>query len=506
MKHIVLVLLLFMISACSESKETDPPGEPESPPAYNTPIQVSEMKVTSTGRKYLDVNGKPLLMLGAQLRTDYFLQLENKTLDQLAPYFELAKKLNITVIQVPISWRDVEPEKDKYTSKMVDKYIEYCNRYDLKLEILWFGSYMCGYSVRGYIPDYVVNNTHTYPELNPAAGFNGWLGKHYFLTPNTDALVDRESKALEYMMDAVWEYDRRHEGKRTVVGIQVENEPDMLATRHNEAHGFQPEDLWGDLISMLDKLGQVVKNSKYKCYTRVNLTTTYPDYMERSAAIVATQGIDFVGLDPYENSVEQIGKKLEGLDAINGNFAHIAENGGEYTNNDILTLKAFTQGAGYEVFEVVTTSHPYLADWTLRGVFNTDFSPKAHTQRIIDAFKIFKDAKEDFAVADTGNILGFNLKDDDGLQVASETQSTANVTVEWETTSHGIAFAIENNNFLTIGSTKNDVMTFSGKGIAKVEKGKYDTEGNWKPEGSVNLENNSMTLESCQVYRMELAK
>jgi hypothetical protein len=40
---------------------------------------------------------------------------------------------------------------------------------------------MCGYSVEGYIPDYVINNTSTYPDLKPSAAFEGWLGKHYYL-------------------------------------------------------------------------------------------------------------------------------------------------------------------------------------------------------------------------------------------------------------------------------------------------------------------------------------
>lgn len=64
---------------------------------------------------------------------------------------------------------------------------------------------------------------------------------------------------------------------------------------------------------MLDRLGQVVKNSPYDCYTRVNQTTTYSDYMEKSAEIAATTGIDYVGLDPYENTMLAIDGKLRRL-------------------------------------------------------------------------------------------------------------------------------------------------------------------------------------------------
>lgn len=113
----------------------------------------------------------------------------------------------------------------------------------------------------------------------------------------------------------------------------------MLATRHNEAHGYTPEQIWPDLIIMLDKLGQVVKSSPYDCYTRVNQTTTYPEYLTKSTAIAITEGIDYVGVDPYENSIQAIDGKLRQLRKIEGNYAHIAENGGEYANNDLLALK-----------------------------------------------------------------------------------------------------------------------------------------------------------------------
>lgn len=104
--------------------------------------------------------------------------------------------MNILVIQVPVGWRDIEVQKDIYNTELVEKYIELCDKYQMKLEILWFGSYMCGYSVEGYIPEYIVNNPVTYPDLKPDAAFDGWLGKHYYLKPNTPALVERESKAL----------------------------------------------------------------------------------------------------------------------------------------------------------------------------------------------------------------------------------------------------------------------------------------------------------------------
>ena len=449
----LLYCFLSTLFACSNANEVDP---------NNTIVT-----------KHLMVNGKPFLMLGAQLRTDFFLQLDKKSPEELAPYFELAANMNILVVQVPVAWKDVEAEKDIYNTELVEKYIELCDKYQLKLEILWFGSYMCGYSVEGYIPDYVINNTSTYPDLKPSAAFEGWLGKHYYLKPNTPALVERESKALKQMMDAIYHYDNNHGQKHTVIGIQVENEPDMLATRHNQEHGYTPEQLWRDLISMLDQLGQVVKNSAY------------------------------VGLDPYENNMLGIDSKLRRLRKIKDNYGHIAENGGEYANNDLLTLKAISLGCGYEIFEVITTPHPYLVDWTLRGVYNPDFTPKPHTQRIVDAFKIFKGAWVDLASADAKDIIGFNLKYDDGQEQTTENQNTTHAGIKWSTSSRGVAFAVERNNYLVVASTQNDQMTFRNIQIKNIEKGYYDINGNWVSDEKMTPTGNQLSLEPCIVYKIQ---
>ena len=116
----LLYCFLSTLFACSNANEVDP---------NNTIVT-----------KHLMVNGKPFLMLGAQLRTDFFLQLDKKSPEELAPYFELAANMNILVVQVPVAWKDVEAEKDIYNTELVEKYIELCDKYQLKLEILWFGS------------------------------------------------------------------------------------------------------------------------------------------------------------------------------------------------------------------------------------------------------------------------------------------------------------------------------------------------------------------------------
>lgn len=455
-----------------------------------------------TGR-YLVSDGVPLLMLGGQLRTDFFLQLEGKSIDELDKYFKLAGEMNVTVVQVPICWSDVEKEKGRYSTEYAEKYIEYCEKYRLKLELLWFGSWMCGVSVDGYLPDYVSEDMTAYEAINPYL-YDGWLGKTYLLKPNGKALLEREKAAMKALMDGIYEYDRMNGGRHTVVGIQVENEPDMLLAPHSKDYpdtfGYTASEVCDMLTAHLDELGRVVKASPYRCYTRVNLTDReYLSYLTET--LPATEGIDFVGLDPYNNSVSKIGAQLDALKA-EGNFAHIAENGGEYENNDQLELLAFTKGCGYEVFEVVCTYSPELADWELRGVYNTDFTKKPHTQRLIDANRIYRDGFLDIVKAGAeGRLLGFNLLNSGGSDSIEQTLEVGDTKVTHSTAQRGIAYAAVRDKVITLASTKEDTFTVNKK-VLYGERGYYTSDGVWHKEAEVSVKKGKIKVDGTKVYRL----
>lgn len=266
--------------------------------------------------------------------------------------------------------------------------------------------------------------------------------------------------------------------------------------------GADPEVMWTGMAAMLGTLGDVVHNSKYNCYTRVNITLWGNDWAQRAAEICATTGIDFVGLDPYRNTNSAITGYLNELADINGNFPHIPENGGEYLNNDLLELLTFTKGGGYEVFEVVTTPDPQLSDWTLRGVYYPDFTPKPQTQRLIDANAIFNKAGYDIVMSELGNMRGFNLLSNGGDDVLVQTlfTKTSAVSVKWTTTERGVAFVIENEGYLTFASTKVDTMEFGNCTIKSIEFGYYNSDMEWVREGTTSAVN-TINLLPGRVYR-----
>lgn len=507
--------------------------------AYTGKQEVSGIAVNESGEKYLGVDGKPFLYLGAQLRIDFFLQLDGYTLDDLEYLFRLASTLNITCIQVPIAWSDIETSYGVYSSELLEKVMGFCNEYGMRLEILWFGSYMCTYTVAddgdetdgrtGYVPNYILENPEVYRPLGVFAdgsdfGANGWLGWQYLLMPNVAELVQRERLAMEYMMDAVYAYDSVHGGRHTVIGVQIENEADGLdfwrfqevdlqksydAVKDILPEGIGPDNFIeyceGEMAEHLSAVGMAVKESDYGCYTRTNLTTN-AGWEERCEQFAAAEGIDFVGVDPYNDNPADIGSYIRRLNEIEGNFPHIAENGGEFYNNDLLQLSAFAERGGYSVFEVVCTSNEALKDWELRGVFtdlgNCRYTKKGQTDRLIEVNRLLKDGHAAIADHDGMEILnGFTSA---GSETAVTAGEIAGFSFTCSTRARGVGYVAAQGDYVYFGSTKEDSFAFSGEyDSANIEVGYFDSANVWHTEDVVSASDGKLELAALRCYRIK---
>lgn len=548
-----LAALACCFCGCSENRQTvkepdyasrvDTASYPaDGEVAYTGKQTVSGVAVNERGEKYLKVDGRPFLYLGAQLRIDFFLQLDGYTLEDLEYLFRLASTLNITCIQVPIAWSDIEPSYGVYSSALLERVMELCNRYGIRLEILWFGSYMCTYTVaddgdetdgrRGYVPNYILENPQVYRPLGVMGdgsdfGANGWLGWQYLLMPNVPALVERERLAVGYMMEAVYDYDSVHGGRHTVIGVQIENEADGLdfwrfqeidlqksydGVKDILPEGIEPENFVDycqeEMSEHLNAIGLAVKRSDYGCYTRTNLTTN-AGWEEKCEQFAAMEGIDFVGVDPYDDNPEHIGNYIRRLDEIEGNFPHIAENGGEFHNTDLLQLSALSERGGYSVFEVVCTSNPALKDWELRGVYadlgNCRYAKKEQTDYLIEINRLLKDGHA--ALADHNGMEILNGGAATGMEKAITKGSVEGFSFTCTTEERGIGFVVAQGEYIYFGSTKGDKFTFSGDYDAEnIEVGYFDSVNVWHTEDSISAKEGSLELAALRCYRIKKVK
>ncbi len=173
--------------------------------------RVSYLK-TKNGKTIVVVNERPYLMYGVQIRLDWLMpDFSEATWAKAQSCFEHASTLGFKTVSVPVYWSHVEPTEGVYQyANYLDKIIDNAKAHGLYLQILWFGSDVCGWNDA---PQYVQDDKVRFPRL---AKYDN------FLDLTNPKLIDKEKAALAAMMSHIASYDTSDR----VVMIQVENEPD----------------------------------------------------------------------------------------------------------------------------------------------------------------------------------------------------------------------------------------------------------------------------------------
>lgn len=144
-----LVFFSLFATACSDNN-----NETYVEPILSQ-IEVSKL-VTENNKTYVSVDGKPFPFLGAQIRLDALLNCDKMTINEVENYFKKAQELGLNCVQIPISWNMVEPKENKYDYSIVNSILQFVNKYNLKMELLWFSTNMVGDSFSYLIPQYVL--------------------------------------------------------------------------------------------------------------------------------------------------------------------------------------------------------------------------------------------------------------------------------------------------------------------------------------------------------------
>jgi hypothetical protein len=157
----------------------------------------------------LIVDGKPIVLLSAELSNS-----AGSSMDYLEPIWPILKRLNLNSIIVPITWEMIEPVEGKFDFTCLDELITKAREYDMKLVLLWFGTWK--------------NACSTYPP--------GWVRQNLNRFPRSQNPDGENTNALSCFFEQTWSADAnafaatmRHLKKidstqHTVVAVQVENE------------------------------------------------------------------------------------------------------------------------------------------------------------------------------------------------------------------------------------------------------------------------------------------
>jgi hypothetical protein len=121
---------------------------------------------------------------------------------------------------IPVHWDAVEPKEGKFDFSSVDMLIADARKYDLKLVLLWFGTWKNG--GMEYVPEWIKSNPKRFKRALNAHGRDLWS-----LSPHCKATLESDKKAFTALMKYLKAKDSV---EQTVISIQVENEPGIVGT------------------------------------------------------------------------------------------------------------------------------------------------------------------------------------------------------------------------------------------------------------------------------------
>lgn len=321
-------------------------------------------------RIFVEKDGRPYTMHALHIRPDLIYQRyklkTNEDYDAvLKPYYREAAKLGFKTVNCQIHWREIEKEKDCYDFSFWDRIYSYLEEYDLNIQLLWCGSDNCGW-YSDNIPAYVRENTTDY-YLKPYLCPDG-VERSVVLDYSNPKLLEREKKAIEKLMEHLYEFDINH---RTVA-FQVMNEANANGAglrcpvpRQDSTAEEVDRVTWvggqeKEIMHMMNELGLAVKNGPYRCITRVNFIS-YHCYnngvSDAPKRVAALPGIDIVGMDCFDTGKTMDKYFMTKVADYPTNVPHIPEAPAGCYSIFAKMLEAFKIGGSLFVYELRSSAN-----------------------------------------------------------------------------------------------------------------------------------------------------
>jgi hypothetical protein len=461
--------------------------------ALSNPKVVSCVDLSLDGaQKYLlRVDGKPFYMTDIQVRLDKLRYWWGWDAAAREAIIARAAADGFNTVSIPIHWYEAEPSKDRFNWAILDEYLGLAKKYNLKVELLWFGQ-NSGAHVQ-WLGNPATNPVHLrtpdYVLYSPAPGSPATTSDYrirrdisnYTLDLADTRLKARETYVLGQVMAHIATWDAANGSKHTVVGVQLDN----------EVGGFPP----ALVVSYLSDVGSAVKNSPYVVWTRINCVHTATiSRIDANEALRSSRGtnIDFVGIDTYRHHFKTdslyVASMRTNLPDSKGNYRMIMECGAEVSNAAILRLAALSGNTAFDYYDLIGPDDHGLYDRS--GA--TGFTPHGAYVNDVRAENSLLDSDiADIATKAQGR--GLFVHNWMGDSTAATTGVEGVVFTPSSPTSQAISID-RSNTEIVLMNTKGGSFTYpSSLGIKAASKGYFDNQNHWVDEGSLPFTSTSIS-------------
>lgn len=176
----------------------------------------SELVVDAKGATQLLVNGKPFVMLAGEIHNS-----SNSSIGYMNRLWPTLKELNLNTVLAAISWEQFEPREGCFDYTLIDNLIAGARANDMKVVVLWFGSWKNGES--SYAPVWVKRDTKRFLRVRNAQG-----AEIETLSPFCTQTRDADEKAYVALVRHIRSIDAE---TGTVIALQPENEVGIFQDR-----------------------------------------------------------------------------------------------------------------------------------------------------------------------------------------------------------------------------------------------------------------------------------
>jgi hypothetical protein len=217
---ILISFFLLPVNGCNKNSNN------QSEESLISTTQIPRLEKQGTATR-LVVQGKPFLLISGELH--------NSTcggFDCMRPVWKRMAAKNLNSVIATVSWELIEPEEGKFDFSLVDSIIAGARQANLKLVLIWFGSWKNAGSV--YIPSWVKKDYEKYPRARDENG-----KPLEILSTFGNASCEADASAFAALMHHIKETDAK---EQTVVMIQVENEMGVLDDLGKEPYGREISD------------------------------------------------------------------------------------------------------------------------------------------------------------------------------------------------------------------------------------------------------------------------
>ena len=531
MKKVLSILVflssILLVSACGSKTVTTKPINNKTTTEDFTPNTDKEIKekteyitpyvINSSGEKtYIESrNGAPYIALSTEVLFNLIKDADMKDAEDTEKYFKLASEYGFNTMDVPIEWSMIEKDDNVFDYKWIKAFLDYAKKYNLKLNLLWYGSLTDGQTHTANIPSYVSKNEAKYSKIANILRY-GVFGDLVIMDWTDKDLLQDESYAIYSLFNYIYDWSKDN-SYDPVVMVQIGQGTDRFVRWRIEQYELLDENgeyldneySWNMINGYIKAISKAVKMSSYRALTRV-------EFCEQNAVTNYVRNIkDIETIDIVcPTYLHSIGNTVAGITNFKEEYSNMpiinAENWAKDYNDKQVLATMSIGGVGYVSFQLSNPSY-YVSkaegDLFRRYDYDTNEFVEINNRAtltkniqlgLLKAYSVVASTKQSNFVP-----LGINSSLKTDIQ---NVYTRSGVMASYNKAKDGLGFIISKDNYIYAFSTCDAELLFTNVTFTTASEGYFDEFASWVNEGSVALTNSNLgiSLEAGKLYRIRV--